>query len=174
MSGSSDFLFGGSPAAKFPHPGSVVAGKIVKPAEQVQIKDFDSGELLTWKDGSPRMQLVVTLQTDLNEEQDDDGVRRIFVSSKLMRQAIALAVKRGGASDLEVGGTLALTYIRDGVKDRPGGFPPKEYAAVYTRPEAGSAVTESNDSPATKIDLPPGMDPDAEAALRALINKAGL
>ena len=39
-------------------------------AESRQQSDLETGELLTWPDGRPRMMLVVTLQTD------DEGRQR--------------------------------------------------------------------------------------------------
>ena len=55
-----DFLFGGGgKAAKFEAVGDTVEGTIVE-AKVTQQTDMESNEPLTWADGSPRMQLVVS------------------------------------------------------------------------------------------------------------------
>ena len=76
---SYDFLGGGGvPSGKFGAHGDVVGGVIAIEPEQRQQTDYKTGEGLTWKDGSPRMQLVVTVQTDLRdpEVEDDFGGHR--------------------------------------------------------------------------------------------------
>lgn len=149
---SSEFLFGGKPSASFDQPGDSVSGTITKPTERVQQKNFDSGELETWPDGQPKYQLIVSLSTDQRDPTDpsDDGERRLFIASKLQRQAIAAAVKKAGASALEVGGKLTVTYTGDGERmiknGRPSGFPPKLYSASYVRP-ADVTLTQGVSTP---------------------------
>ena len=72
-------LGGGSPSFKFAAIGDTVKGKVIG-GEKRQDTDLQ-GTPKTWDDGSPMLQLVVTLQTDerSNEIEDDDGRRRIYI-----------------------------------------------------------------------------------------------
>ncbi|ASR85267.1 hypothetical protein I5H06_gp37 [Mycobacterium phage SirPhilip] len=158
------FLGGGGPAsAKFKSHGDTVGGPIAVEPEQRQQTDLDTNEPLTWKDGSPRMQLVVTVQTDLNDPEvdDDDGLRRLFVKGE-MRKAVQKAVIAAGAKGLDVGGELYLTYVGDGEK-KGHLTPPKLYSATYKKPAAGAAPAA-----AAPAGLPPGVTPEAYEALKNL------
>lgn len=165
---SYDFLGGGGvPSGKFSTPGDVVGGAIAIEPEQRQQTDYKTGEGLTWKDGSPRMQLVVTVQTDLRdpEVEDDDGKRRLFVKGE-MRKAVQKAVIAAGARGLDVGGELHVTYTGDG--EKKGNLdPPKLYSATYAKPAPGS--TPAAAAPAQAAGLPDGMTPEALQALASLL-----
>ncbi|QAX95607.1 hypothetical protein I5H03_gp039 [Mycobacterium phage Nibb] len=158
------FLGGGGPAsAKFKSHGDVVGGVIAVEPESRQQTDLDTNEPLTWKDGSPRMQLVVTLQTDLTDPdvEDDDGMRRVFVKGE-MRKAVQKAVIAAGAKGLDVGGELTLTYVGDGEK-KGHLTPPKLYSATYKKPAAGAAPAA-----AAPAGLPEGMTQEVYDALKSL------
>lgn len=146
-----DFLLGGStPSAKFDTVGTTVAGRIVDTPTMRQQTDFDTGELLTWDNGDPRMQLVVRLATDERDPQlgDDDGIRALYVKGALQK-AIATAVRAAGAKGLEVGGTLTVTHNAVGepvvLKSGKKGNPPKMYTALYT--PAGDAFLAAEAAP---------------------------
>lgn len=141
---------GGSASAKFPTIGSSVTGTIAKPPTVSQQTDIKTGKPLVWDNGDPREQLVVTLQTALRDNgEDDDGLRSIYVKgskkagSQSLHDAVRGAVQAAGAKGLEVGGTLTVTYIGDGIASGPGMDPPKQYSASYASPSgAGFLGTE--------------------------------
>ncbi|MEV8045911.1 hypothetical protein AB0P02_19000 [Streptomyces griseoluteus] len=124
---------GGAPTAKFPSIGTVVGGRITEPPKVEQQRDIQTGEMKTWNNGDPMMQLVVTVQTDDRDPaiEDDDGKRRIFVKGQ-MKNAVADAVRITGAKGLEVGGILRVRYSHDGEKKKVGFNAPKQYDAHYT------------------------------------------
>jgi hypothetical protein len=130
---------GGAPSVKWPAPGTKVIGEIVDTATTQQT-DFKTGELKFWKDGNPKMQAVITLQTDERDPEvpDDDGKRRLFVSSWRMRDAIRDAIKTAGARHLEHGGKLAVQFTAIGDDEAGTGNPPKFYAAQYKPPAPGA------------------------------------
>lgn len=146
-----DFLFGGGgKAAKFEAVGDTVEGTIVE-AKVTQQTDMESNEPLTWADGSPRMQLVVSLQTDAKTE-DDDGVRRIYAkggtyevdsgTGTSMKQAIADAVKKAGAKSLDEGGWLKVGHTGLGKKTNRGYSAPKLFRASYKAPVASISADD--------------------------------
>lgn len=142
MTDANDLIMGGGgpPTCKFPTIGTVHKGKIVH-TDASQQKDPVNGDLKFWKDGSPMMQAILTLQTDERDPEvdDDDGQRRLFVAGKSMRDAIRQAVQAAGARSIEIGGTLAVQYYDDGEKSNPAFNAPKLYKAQYVAPVGGGA-----------------------------------
>lgn len=138
----SSFLLGGSaaPALKFPTVGTEHTLTIIEPPELRDQTDFQTGELLTWKDGTPRKQLVVTGTVDESQREgsDDTLERRLYIKGQ-MQKAVGEAVREAGERDLKVGGKLWVKYTGDGQAER-GKNPPKQYAAKYKAPEGSSAA----------------------------------
>src|SRR5215467_15542745 len=141
MSDVNDFLFGGTgKAAKLEEMGDSVSG-VITHCEVSQQTSMDTNEPLTWADGSPRKQLVITLQTADHADNDDDGLRRIYAkggryevasgSGSSMKDAIGDAVKRAGARTVEEGGTLTVAFTGMGKKTNRGYNAPKLYKAKY-------------------------------------------
>ena len=152
MSDVNDFLFGGGgKAAKFEALGDMVSGTITdcKISQQTSMEDNTP---LTWSDGSPRMQLVVTLQTDEKVDGEDDGVRRIYAkggnfevaegSGKSMKDAIGEAVKAAGAKSLEEGAKLSVAHTGLAKKVNRGYSAAKLYKAKYEAPKASVAAED--------------------------------
>jgi hypothetical protein len=147
-----DFLQGGSgKAAKFEQMGDSVTGRItdLKLSQQTSMEDNTP---LTWDDGSPRMQLVVTLQTDQREGEEDDGLRRVYAkggsfevaegSGKSLKEAIAEACKRAEVRSLDEGGTLTVGFTGLAKKKNRGYQAAKLYKAKYEPPKASVPASD--------------------------------
>ena len=143
MTDASDFLMGGGSASAFAKDdpvGTTVTGKIVS-TEVRQQTDIEKGTPLTWDNGDPRMQLVVTLATDLRTDGDDDGQRAIYVKgskavgSKSLHDAVRAAVQDAGAKGLEPGGTLTVQFIGTEPSKTRGFNDRKLWAAKYVAPD---------------------------------------
>lgn len=179
MTSANDFLMaGGTTSAKFPSPGTTVAGTIAREPEVQQQRDFTSGELKFWDDGKPMQQLQVILATDERDPAtpDDDGQRAIYVKGNMLK-AVREAVRKAGAPGLAVGGRLSVTYTGDGEASKRGLNPPKLYAATYTAPTAAQAneflagaepAPATTPQPAPAPSAPAGVPPEALAALAQL------
>jgi hypothetical protein len=142
---------GGAPSFKFSQDGDTVQGEVVH-MEARQQTDMESGKPLFFDDGTPRMQLVVTLQTTLRGWQGvttiptdkdangndvprdpsrDDGKRRIYVKSK-MQHALMEALRATGSKKLNEGDNLAVRQI--GTEPNPkvkNGQPVRLFAVVH-------------------------------------------
>lgn len=137
------FLQGGEGTPfPFENVGDTVAGT-VKSFDMRQQTDFDSGKPSFWDDGKPKMMLVIYLQTDLQTEEQDDGVRTLFArggnhqvasgKGTAMTVAIRDAMKRAGAMDFEEGAKLTVQH--SGLAVPKGRFQPaKLYTATYQPP----------------------------------------
>jgi len=166
---------GGAPAAKFTHIGAIVKGTITDLSSS-QMTDIKTKERKFWNDGNPMMQAIITLQTDECDPQisNDDGKRRLFVSSKAMREAIKAAVERTGQRELVVGGELGVQYTGDGVPE-PNLSPPKLYAADYRPPAmqtsllgAGAAQTPPEQPQSPPVTPPASPAPSVPAGTSLL------
>lgn len=142
MSTSTDinaFLMGGgAKSAKFENVGDKISGTITA-AEVTQQTDLTDGTPKTWDNGDPMMQLVVTIATDLREDEDDEGTRKLYLKGSKPTTslgAVRAAIKAAGAKGLEIGGTLSVAYTGDGEPTKRGFTAPKQYAAKYTPPPA--------------------------------------
>lgn len=141
----------GAKAFTFENVGDKCGG-VVTQLNMRQQTDIDTGELQTWKDGKPKMMLVVQLQTELQDDENDDGLRSLYLrggnytpatgkgTSSLT--AVRDAVKAAGAAKIEVGGRLTIAYTGDGQKSNNKFSAPKLYTARYEAPTANVSVDE--------------------------------
>lgn len=141
-----DFLMSsGAPTAKFPVIGTVVRG-VVTAMDKQQQTDID-GNLLTWENGQPRWQVVITLDTDERDPaiENDTGERRVYAKWKLI-EAVRKAVRESGWDGPSLdGGTLAIKFVAEEPPARRGLSPTKLYAAKYTPPPAASTADLMDD-----------------------------
>ena len=127
----------GARAAAFPTIGTTITGTICAEPKVQQQTDIDSGTPLTFPNGDPRLQILVPLQTTLSEGEDDDGIRTLYAKANMLK-ALREAVVASGASGLEVGGQVTVTYSGDGAATRRGYNAPKLYTATYRPPTANA------------------------------------
>jgi hypothetical protein len=172
---SEDF-FGGTKLPYWPTKnsqyGDVISGTICEEpftAQQTDIK----GDLKTWDDGNPMMQLVVTLQTELRDPsvENDDGRRRLYVKGAL-RSAIGDAVRKAGTKGIDEGGDLTVVYTHDEPPKNPRMSPARQFSSTYDPPSvSGAFLGTCSDAGETEGELvndeklPPGMSADLWASL---------
>lgn len=135
-----DFLMGsGAKAFPFDSIGDRVKGVIVEMKKRQQT-DMQTGEPAFWTNGDPKMMLHVTLQTELQTEDDDEGMRSVylrggnFTPAKGKGTSSLIAVKdavRRANSEIEIGGTLTLEYSGEARSSSKGFNPAKLYVADY-------------------------------------------
>jgi hypothetical protein len=133
-----DLLAGGGKTAKFDQIGKTWSGVVTK-AEPRQATNFDTGKPDFWDDGQPKMQAVISIQTDERLDDTDDGVRAIYV--KLwgdQKKAFRLASQQAGGAP-KPGDTFTATYYADGEKPARG-FAPKLFRYSITKASALDAA----------------------------------
>ena len=136
---------GGGKSASFKEHGDAVMGEVIS-MESRQQTDFTTSEPLVWEDGKPRMQVVVTLQTPDQEDDDDDGIRRIFVKvPSQMLAVIRQAVRQAGSAEMEEGGVLTVKYVSDAKPTKRGLNGQKQYEAAYRPPTRSMRLPDDND-----------------------------
>ena len=78
--------------------------------ETSQVRNYEDSTILeTWPDGSPKLQVVVTLATDYVDNEEDDGERKLYLFGQKLAAAKA-ALKEASMDKLELGTTLTITY----------------------------------------------------------------
>lgn len=135
------FLNGqGAKAFPFDHVGASVTG-VITDLDVRQQTDMQTGEVQYWADGRPKQILVITIQTELQDDEADDGLRTLWIrggnfmiasgkgSSALT--AVKDALRKAGAKDLEIGATITMTHSGMGKASNKGFSPPKLYTADY-------------------------------------------
>jgi hypothetical protein len=128
---TSGFFSGGGVSMSFADAGwrnIPRGGQIVAKRMGVQ-RDMD-GKQKNWDDGTPRQQVIVTLQTNERTSADDDGKRDLYIKSGLVA-AVREAIRDAGVGDLEIGGWLYVAWTAD--KPTTKGNPQKLFKAQYTR-----------------------------------------
>lgn len=138
-----DVLLGttGAPVVKFPvdSPGTLVKGTVIS-KEVRQARDLD-GTPKTFDDGQPKLDVVITIQTELRDSSidDDDGTRRIIAGYE-MQKAIGTAMRNANVKTLDRGGMLAVKHTHNEAATKNGRSPTKKFAAEYKAPEPGDAA----------------------------------
>ena len=133
-----------SPSASFEQLGDSYKGRITA-IEERQQTDLNDGKPLTFNDGTPRMQYVITI------EQSDGETVQLYAkggkykadegSGEAMLAAIGTAVRAAGAGAVDVGGDLAVAYT--GNARLAAGKSAKLYTAQY-RPPAPASIPASD------------------------------
>lgn len=132
----------------FANIGDVFKGQFVNASER-QATAYDTGAPKTWDDGTPMIEFVIEFQTDLRDDDTDDGKRTLYAgkSSRLFK-AMQDAIKAAGLkwADQPI---LTVKRIEDGdpvtLKNGKKGNAPKQYKAKAERPAAKPAVDLDDD-----------------------------
>ena len=143
------FLFQqGSKSFTFENPGDKIDGVIISMDKRAQT-DPVTGKVRTFESGQAQEMVVITLQTDLHEDTDDDGIRSIYMkggnfsptSGRGTSGVVALrdALIKANAKGLQVGGRLIVAHT--GLSKRNVGAA-KLYMAKYEPPTASIALDD--------------------------------
>jgi hypothetical protein len=158
---SNEFDLGGDgiPSFPFEKPGDEVVGNVLDLTE-LQQRDISDGSLKFWPDGKPQMMFRVVLQTELRDDEFDDGKRSVYPkgsrkpeSESSLAALLAAVRKATGRTHIAVGGQLSLRYVGDGKRKTSGHNPPKRYVARYVPPT--QAVDLDEQTPESTVVVEP-------------------
>lgn len=122
-------------AVKFQTIGDTVTGKVVS-FREAQVQKYGTNDLDFWPDGQPKMQVIIVLETDEEEDGDDDGMRSLYIASTRQKRALLNALRLGGSKEPDEGGTLTMTYTGNDPKSKNPANPAKMYSAEWVKPTA--------------------------------------
>ena len=113
MSAIADALASGGTYLKWEHPGTTYTG-IITDVTMRQSRKYESTDLDTWDDGTPKMQVVLTIATDYRDQaqQDDDGTRMISINLwSGQKKTLVAACKAAGVGEPQVGQRFTATHV---------------------------------------------------------------
>jgi len=145
-----DDLFGAKKriGLKFPGAkGSQYIGCKVLSFKSEEQKDQDTKEIVTWDDGSPKMQVVIELQVpgiiekgdyDHNTEEwspveDDEGIRYLFCKGGLFT-AMRNCMRQNKLKAPAIGSTLDIKHVSTRKPSKTGRNGAKVYEIEYHAP----------------------------------------
>lgn len=169
MSALAEALAGGGKFVKWAElpQGTNIAGKVASVTMR-QAREFQSEKLAHWDDGAPKMQCVITIETALREDGDDDGRRSVSVNLwSEQKKALADACKKASVKEPQVGQQFTAKWVSGvGIAGDPRIF---EYtlsgnAAGAVADALGTTAAEAT-SPAAAA---PALTPEAAAAIAGL------
>ena len=159
-----DALSGGGTYLKWEIPGTTYTGVITEVTMR-QARKFESTEPDFWDDGTPKMQVVLSLATDYREagNPDDDGSRQLTINLwSGQKKSLVAACKAAGVAEPEVGQRFSATHV--------SGLGTAKAARVFdysieAGPSAVAAVLGNTGAPAsTPVAAPPVDAPAANPA----------
>ena len=156
MSVNDGLMEGGAPNFKFEAKNDEVEG-VIDSVEKKQQTEFGTNKPLTWPDGNPKWQFVFTLATGLRDNDDDDGLRRVFARGQMLGEVRKSIRESKYAGDV-VGGTLKVRFV--GTKPSAMGTPAKQYRARFTAPSVDASSLTDGGSDEAESDS--GDDGDSE------------
>lgn len=175
-----DALSGGGLYLKWETPGTSYTG-IITDVTMRQARKFESTEPDFWDDGTPKMQVVLSLDTDYREpgNPDDDGARQLTINLwSGQKKSLVAACKAAGVTEPEIGQRFTATHVSGlGTAKAPRVFEytieaaPSGVAAVLAAaPAAPEPVAEQAANPAemAKQLLAAGMDVNQVASATGL------
>lgn len=129
---------GKSPFDKYSQPGTTVTGTITN-VDFRQQTEYGTNQPATFPSGDPKMQFVIQIQTDIHDDQDDDGIRALYINAwGAKKQALAAAIQASGAhkaSEILVPGTImTATFVGEKqVQGNNGTYTQKDYRYVLQK-----------------------------------------
>ena len=141
-------------SAKFEAENDQIDGTIMD-FEMRQQTNYTTGAPLTWDDGKPRMQMVVTLLTEIHDDDDDDGLRKLYIKGQMQR-VVQDAVRKTGVRGLAEGGRLFVRFTKTLPPAKQGMSGAKQYIAKYMAPQY---AVPDGDGPPDESELPFHHDP---------------
>ena len=112
MSAIADALAGGGQYLKWETPGTTYTG-VITDVTMRQARKYESTEPDTWDDGTPKMQVVLTLATDYRSDgEDDDGARQLSINLwSGQKKALVAACRSAGVNEPVVGQRFTAMHV---------------------------------------------------------------
>ena len=138
--------------------GTSFTGVTTEDLITAQQRDFTSGELATWDDGKPKLQLTAVIATEYRDDEDDDGIRRMYFAAQALR-ALQDEMREKKIQRFGIGTRITQTLIN--LKPTAKGFPQKIYKidlvpAPYISPEQRATDEALNQPTHARVTTPSG------------------
>lgn len=135
---------GGPKGWSFADPGTTRTGTIADTPKAVQERDYDpnnpgGGAPKVFPSGDPIMGVHVVVQTTERDVtiEGDDGRRTFYIEGRYLKEAVREGVRTAGASGLEVGGQITVTFTH---REDPADKRSRKFWAVQYVPAGNAAL----------------------------------
>ena len=148
MTTVNEILMGrGGRSASFKNIGDSVAGEIVR-SDTMQQRDITDGKPLFWDDGQPKQSIVISIQTNEQADDEDDGIRNVYVKvPSQMLTALRMALRKARAKGVENGATIQVRFVAEQAAEKRGMSPAKQYEIAYDPPTRVTTLPAEGDAP---------------------------
>ena len=139
----------GAPAffTKDTQPGAAVTG-IVESSEARQSTVFGTNQPAFFPSGDPKMELRITLKTQLHESPDDDGRRSVWIKFwGIQKKALMQAMSKAHAYAAAPGDTFAATYLGPDMSSKAPMKPKAFRYELVKKSQAGAAAQQAMGQP---------------------------
>lgn len=149
-------LHGGSKSFfnQYSEPGDTVTGTIAK-VDVKQVTNYKTKELEFFPSGDPKKQVILTLQTSLREDADDDGKRSVYIplwggKKAALADAMRAAGMKEASTALALGNTFTARFVGEERKHgKDGSYTEKIYE--YAIQAASTAALNEAMAPAAPV-----------------------
>lgn len=124
---------GGAPAFKFTNVGDTCKGSIISVKKRQQT-DFATKALMTWPDGNPKWQNVITIQPE-----DGGDPVAVFAKGQLLT-AVKEAIVASGSKGFEENARIVIRHHE--LKPSDKGNPQKLFQVKYEAPVAAAVIDD--------------------------------
>ena len=135
-------------------PGDTVTGTIAK-VDVKQVTNYKTKEPEFFPSGDPRKQVILTLQTSLREDADDDGKRSVYIplwggKKAALADAMRAAGMKEASTALALGNTFTARFVGEERKHgKDGSYTEKIYE--YAIQAASTAALNEAMAPAAPV-----------------------
>lgn len=151
-------FFGGAASISFAADKGYVRGTfrggLVLEKKIVPQTKMGTGEVIRWDDGTPREQMVLTLQTAERADPQDDGKRQIFIKGDAVR-ACREALSAVKSPDIDPGGWYYQAWVDEKPAKKQGYTNQKVYKSIYALPGSPDPLAGQH-APAPQPSAAPG------------------
>lgn len=149
-------LHGGSKSFfnQYSKPGDTVTGTITK-VDVKQVTNYKTKEPEFFPSGDPKKQVILTLQTSLREDADDDGKRSVYIplwggKKAALADAMRAAGMKEASTALALGNTFTARFVGEERKHgKDGSYTEKIYE--YAIQAASTAALNEAMAPAAPV-----------------------
>lgn len=149
-------LHGGSKSFfnQYSEPGNTVTGTITK-VDVKQVTNYKTKEPEFFPSGDPKKQVILTLQTSLREDADDDGKRSVYIplwggKKAALGEAMRAAGMKEASTALALGNTFTARFVGEERKHgKDGSYTEKIYE--YAIQAASTAALNEAMAPAAPV-----------------------
>jgi hypothetical protein len=149
---------GGAKPMNWPTVGTTIAGTVVG-IREIQATNYKTKQPECWPDGSPKMVPILTVQTELQDDADDDGRRDVYLRGNMFtvfREVLKKVFPKKPSDDDIKGASFKMQFFKTAPSS--GGGEPRKLFRCLLEPKPPEPETSADfgwDEPTPEAKQPP-------------------